>query len=79
MTAAITVAFFCGHCGRAIPGTDSREARLPMPADSVHGDCRARLAMEPPRYCAECGRRMKVQVVPGGWSAQCSRHERITE
>jgi hypothetical protein len=33
-----------------------------------------RLAMEPPRYCAACRRRMKVQVAPLGWTAECSRH-----
>ena len=33
-----------------------------------------RLAMEPPRYCTACRRRMKVQVTPLGWSAECSRH-----
>jgi hypothetical protein len=34
----------------------------------------ARLGLEPPRYCAECGRRMIVQVRPDGWTAKCSRH-----
>ena len=34
----------------------------------------AQLGLEPPRYCAECGRRMVVQVRPDGWQAQCSRH-----
>ncbi|HEY7054025.1 MAG TPA: hypothetical protein VH496_18110 [Mycobacterium sp.] len=34
----------------------------------------ARLGLEPPRYCADCGRRMIVQVRPDGWSAKCSRH-----
>jgi hypothetical protein len=34
----------------------------------------ARLGLEPPRFCAECGRRMVVQVRPDGWSAKCSRH-----
>jgi hypothetical protein len=34
----------------------------------------AQLGLEPPRYCAECGRRMIVQVRPDGWSAKCSRH-----
>ena len=33
-----------------------------------------RLGLEPPRYCAECGRRMIVQVRPDGWAAKCSRH-----
>ncbi len=34
----------------------------------------ARLGLEPPRFCAACGRRMIVQVRPDGWWAQCSRH-----
>jgi hypothetical protein len=34
----------------------------------------ARLGLEPPRFCGECGRRMVVQVRPDGWSATCSRH-----
>jgi hypothetical protein len=34
----------------------------------------ARLGLEPPRFCAECGRRLVVQVRPDGWSARCSRH-----
>ncbi|WP_415976819.1 hypothetical protein [Rhodococcus sp. 077-4] len=33
-----------------------------------------RLGLEPPRYCAECGRRMVVQIVPDGWTSLCSRH-----
>jgi hypothetical protein len=34
----------------------------------------AELGLEPPRFCAECGRRMVVQVRPDGWRATCSRH-----
>ncbi|MFC0313756.1 hypothetical protein ACFQNE_06925 [Gordonia phosphorivorans] len=34
----------------------------------------ARMGLEPPRYCGQCGRRMVVQVVPDGWVARCSRH-----
>lgn len=34
----------------------------------------AQLGLEPPRFCAGCGRRMIVQVRPDGWSAKCSRH-----
>ena len=43
-----------------------------------HQGCQQRLAMEPPRYCAQCRRRMKVQVTPLGWSAECSRHGRVS-
>ena len=34
----------------------------------------AQLGLEPPRFCADCGRRMVVQVRPDGWRAKCSRH-----
>ncbi|MGL4305667.1 MAG: hypothetical protein ACRCSF_05890 [Mycobacteriaceae bacterium] len=34
----------------------------------------AELGLEPPRFCASCGRRMTVQIRPDGWWAQCSRH-----
>ena len=34
----------------------------------------ARLGLEPPRFCGECGRGMIVQVRPDGWEAKCSRH-----
>jgi hypothetical protein len=34
----------------------------------------AQLGLEPPRFCAQCGRRMVVQVRPDGWWAKCSRH-----
>ncbi len=34
----------------------------------------ARMGLEPPRYCGQCGRRMVVQVRPDGWDARCSRH-----
>ncbi|NLU82960.1 hypothetical protein [Rhodococcus sp. HNM0569] len=32
------------------------------------------LGLEPPRFCARCGRRMVVQIAPDGWWARCSRH-----
>jgi hypothetical protein len=34
----------------------------------------AQLGLEPPRFCAACGRRMTVQIRPDGWRATCSRH-----
>lgn len=58
---------FCGLCGEPSDGGDG-------PASDVHHRCAERLAMEPPRYCAACRRRMKVQVTPLGWTAECSRH-----
>ena len=39
----------------------------------------AQLGLEPPRFCARCRRRMKVQVMPGGWRAECSEHGDITQ
>jgi len=38
------------------------------------GPSAARLGLEPPRFCADCGRRMIVQIRPDGWWAKCSRH-----
>ncbi|WP_454697740.1 biotin synthase auxiliary protein BsaP [Arthrobacter humicola] len=58
---------FCGHCGE--PSDDGAG-----PTSDVHLRCGERLTLEPPRYCAACRRRMKVQVTPLGWTAECSRH-----
>ncbi|WP_328990993.1 hypothetical protein OG394_32540 [Kribbella sp. NBC_01245] len=52
---------YCGHCGGPT-------------AEGNHEACAQALAMEPPRYCGECRRRMVVQVHPMGWSARCSQH-----
>jgi hypothetical protein len=52
---------YCDHCGGPV-------------ADSDHRECRKRRALDPPRYCETCGRRLVVQVVPRGWTATCSRH-----
>ncbi|MEV0270598.1 hypothetical protein AB0H43_17590 [Hamadaea sp. NPDC050747] len=52
----------CPRCGRQLV------------AGPAHAGCAAALELEPPRYCTECGRRMKVQVVPTGWSATCVEH-----
>jgi hypothetical protein len=54
------VAPYCGHCGE--------------PAPVPHPDCAARLALEPPRYCTQCRRRLIVQVLPTGYTARCSAH-----
>ncbi|MDV6012702.1 hypothetical protein F8178_09470 [Haloechinothrix sp. LS1_15] len=53
---------YCVHCGK-VAGECDRSA------------CRnARTALEPPRFCAQCARRMIVQITPNGWAARCSRH-----
>jgi SAM-dependent methyltransferase len=52
---------WCDHCGRAR-------------GDGDHDACAAARALEPPRFCARCRRRMKVQVFPAGWLATCSVH-----
>jgi hypothetical protein len=57
------VGTYCDRCGQ------------PDPADAAaHADCRAARELEPPRYCTHCRRRMKVQVVPAGWTATCVEH-----
>ncbi|WP_082801766.1 biotin synthase auxiliary protein BsaP [Herbidospora cretacea] len=55
------VDLYCDHCGG-------------LSDDGDHGPCQGARAMEPPRYCAKCRRRMTVQVTPTGWSARCSQH-----
>ena len=52
---------YCGLCGAPLSEGD-------------HARCERLLGMEPPRYCAWCKRRMKVQVTPRGWSATCVEH-----
>ena len=54
----------CGHCGEPAAVGD-------------HTACAEALALEPPRYCAACRRRLVVQVVPYGWTARCSRHGEV--
>ncbi|RJL25184.1 hypothetical protein D5H75_28045 [Bailinhaonella thermotolerans] len=52
---------YCDHCGRAMGEGD-------------HVACGVARAMEPPRYCPLCRRRMIVQVTPRGWTAGCAEH-----
>ncbi|MGP0223375.1 biotin synthase auxiliary protein BsaP [Paenarthrobacter sp. NCHU4564] len=59
---------YCSHCGGAV-GTKGEG-----PTSDAHQSCQQQLLMEPPRFCPHCGRRMKVQVTPTGWTAECSRH-----
>ncbi len=52
---------FCDRCGEPAETGD-------------HAACVAARELEPPRFCADCRRRMKVQVVPTGWTATCVEH-----
>jgi len=51
---------FCDRCGEVL--------------DAGHPQCTAARQLEPPRFCPHCRRRMKVQVVPAGWTATCVQH-----
>jgi hypothetical protein len=57
----VTAPAYCDRCG------------VPL-GDAEHPACVAGRALEPPRYCSRCGRRMVVQVTPRGWTARCSEH-----
>jgi hypothetical protein len=52
---------YCDRCGGEV-GAGS------------HAACVAARALEPPRYCPRCRRRMTVQVLPAGWRARCVEH-----
>lgn len=54
-------ASWCDRCGEAT-------------AAGTHAACVAARPLEPPRFCPSCRRRMKVQVLPAGWSAVCVEH-----
>lgn len=56
----VTTEVFCGQCGKALT--------------EAHPPCEAAGELAPPRYCPTCARRLKVQVTPMGWRAQCSQH-----
>ena len=42
--------------------------------EGEHDACAEARRLEPPRFCPQCRRRMKVQVVPTGWTASCVEH-----
>ena len=52
---------FCDRCGRRADEGD-------------HVVCGAARVLEPPRHCAQCGRRTVVKVTPHAWSSRCPRH-----
>ena len=64
-TYALPLAPWCGQCGREL-------------APEGHEPCRRAAALDPPRYCPQCRRRMVVQVTPTGWSSRCSEHGTTT-
>jgi hypothetical protein len=53
----------CIGCGK-VRATGNEPSRY-----RCDGSCRREL--DPPRYCARCGRRMAVQVTPNGWRGRC--------
>jgi len=50
---------FCPWCGVPAGGCDGVTCRHPF---------------DPPHFCPACGRRMRVQVTPTGWTASCRDH-----
>ena len=60
-TYALPLVPWCGQCGEAL-------------TPEGHAACRRSAALDPPRFCGECRRRMVVQVTPTGWTAKCSEH-----
>jgi hypothetical protein len=60
------VGLWCGQCGEAV-------------AEADHARCARRAALEPPRWCVHCRRRMKVQVTPGAWTATCVQHGTVEQ
>ena len=69
---ASKIAAFCDRCGGDLTAADLTAADL-TGADP-HSACRSARALEPPRFCPYCRRRMKVQVLPAGWRAACVEH-----
>jgi len=67
---------FGGTFERLVPHAVSYCDRCGKPG--VHEACVAARALEPPRYCARCRRRMVVQVTPGGWTARCVEHGELS-
>ncbi|WP_444950484.1 biotin synthase auxiliary protein BsaP [Micromonospora ureilytica] len=59
-----TTELWCDRCGESATAT-------------AHPSCASARQLEPPRFCPRCRRRMKVQVLPVGWSAICVEHGEI--
>lgn len=68
---------WCEQCGEPTGARRlaSDDVVPPEPGPPPHDrNCAERAALEPPRYCGRCRRRMVVQVLPLGWSARCTQH-----
>jgi hypothetical protein len=55
----VVAAAYCRWCGSAAGECDG-------------STCRREL--DPPRFCPTCGRRLRVQVTPTGFTASCRDH-----
>jgi hypothetical protein len=64
VTSAEGKSTYCDRCGDSL--------------EKDHSGCEAARRLEPPRFCPHCRRRMKVQVVPTGWSAACVEHGMVS-
>ena len=47
---------YCAGCGRPVTAGEHEHCLRPL---------------DPPRYCADCGRKLAVQVLPTGYEAHC--------
>jgi hypothetical protein len=66
----VITASYCDRCGGELAAAPTTERQ----GAADHAACRAARALEPPRFCPSCRRRMKVQVLPAGWRAVCAEH-----
>jgi hypothetical protein len=72
----MTTLLYCDRCGGALDSgaLDSGAPGTGAAGGEAHAACRVARALEPPRFCGHCARRMKVQVLPAGWRAVCVEH-----
>lgn len=60
-------AAYCARCGAIGGGAGDHVCAR----DATPGG-----ALDPPRYCVDCGAKLTVQVVPHGYESSCLRCER---
>jgi uncharacterized paraquat-inducible protein A len=61
----VAEAAFCTRCG------ESLDEHL-----ECTGESRPGAALDPSRFCPDCGAKLTVQVLPGGYESRCLRCER---